>query len=105
MMKGLGIKFNLKIYYFLIGLCIKESVEFIEKIFGEMLLELDLIVYNGVFYCYVMYGEMDKVLKMQNYMMEKGIDLDKMSYNSLIMGQLKRGKFSEVKSLFEEMKV
>ena len=104
MMKGSGIKPNLKTYHLLISLCSKEGVELTEKIFGEMSLEPDLIVYNGVLHCYAMHGEMDKALKMQSQMMEKGIDLDKASYNSLIMGQLKVGKPNEARSLFEEMK-
>ncbi|EFH47770.1 hypothetical protein ARALYDRAFT_350399 [Arabidopsis lyrata subsp. lyrata] len=103
-MKTSGIKPTLKTYHLLISLCTKEGIELTKKIFGEMSLQPDLLVYNGVLHCYAVHGDMDKAFNLQKQMIEKSIGLDKTTYNSLILGQLKVGKLCEVRSLIDEMK-
>jgi pentatricopeptide repeat protein len=102
-MKRSGIKPTLKTYHLLISLCTKEGIELTERLFGEMSLKPDLLVYNGVLHCYAVHGDMEKAFNLQKQMIEKSIGLDKTTYNSLILGQLKVGKLCEVRSLIDEM--
>ncbi|KAG9130946.1 hypothetical protein Leryth_006712 [Lithospermum erythrorhizon] len=104
----LGIRPTVSTYHSLLTLCKKEQgLELLEKLVHEMdqmFLKLDRVVYNELIYCYAEHCDADKAFALHDEMVKEGISSDITTYNGLLLGCMKKGKFDIAKDLVARMK-
>ncbi|KAL0011889.1 hypothetical protein SO802_006997 [Lithocarpus litseifolius] len=78
-----------------------------DYLFYEMLgmgLSPDQVVCNAIIHSYAKYGDVQKAFALHREMIDRGIHADKMTYDSLIVGNFREGKLSGVKDLVNDLK-